>query len=165
MRSVLTNSIFQDELYSLYQQKDISYKELTVQARAAMRELVRQMENTICDSPVIEMQMLQLACELKNVSGKKVYGYLKKALKTQIDAIVDELAKVPAVAECYEVWNTLRDELKSYYKDTPRQHVPLSQQKEFKAIKNLFSIYPSTPRRDIIAKQRGVDTDEKKLPE
>ena len=120
MRSVLTNSIFQDELYLLYQQKDISYKELTAQARASMRELVRQMESTICDSPVIEMQMLQLARELKNISGKKVYGYLKKPL-----------------AECYEVWNTLRDELESYYKDTPRQHLPLSQQKEFKSIKNM----------------------------
>ena len=137
MRSVLTNSIFQDELYSLYQRKDVSYKELTSQARASMSELVRQMENIICDSPTIEMQMLQLAHELKNVSGKKVYGYLKKPLKEQVDAIVDELAKVPAVAECYEVWNNLRDELESYYKDTPRQHLPLSQQKEFKAIKNM----------------------------
>ena len=137
MRSALTNSIFQDELYSLYQQKDISYKELTAHARASMRELVRKMENTICDSPAIEMLMLQLARELKNVSGKKVYGYLKKPLKAQVDAIVDELAKVPAVAECYEVWNTLRDELESYYKDKPRQRLPLSQQKEFKAIKNM----------------------------
>ena len=137
MRSALTNSIFQDELYSLYQRKDISYKELTAQARASMRELVRQMENTICDSPIIETQMHQLARELKNVSGKKVYGYLKKPLKEQVDAIVDELAKIPAVAECYEVWNQLRDELESYYKDKPRQRLPLSQQKEFKAIKNM----------------------------
>ena len=136
-RQVSLNSIFQDELYSLYQRKDISYKELTAQARASMRELVRQMENTVCDSPVIETLMLQLAHELKTVSGKKVYGYLKKPLKEQVDAIVDELAKVPAVAECYEVWNNLRDELESYYKDKPRQRLPLSQQKEFKAIKNM----------------------------
>lgn len=137
MRSVLTNSIFQDELYSLYQQKDISYKELTEQARTSMRELARQMENTVCDSPAIETQMLQLSRELKNVSGKKVYGYLKKPLKEQVNAIVDELAKMPQVAECYKIWNRLRDELESYYKDKPRQHLPLSQQKEFKAIKNM----------------------------
>jgi len=111
MRSTLTNSIFQDDLYSLYQRKDISYRELTAQARASMRELVRQMESSLCDSPAIEMRMLQLARELKNTFGKKVYGYLKKPLKEQVDAVVDELAKLPAVAECYEVWNTLRDEL------------------------------------------------------
>ena len=137
MRSTLTNSIFQDELYSLYQRKDISYKELTAQVRASMRELVRQMENSICDSPAIETQMLRLSRGLKDVSGKKVYGYLKKPLKEQVDTIVDELAKIPAVAECYEVWNGLRDELESYYKDKPRQRLPLSQQKEFKAIKNM----------------------------
>ena len=137
MRSVLTNSIFQDELYSLYQRKDVSHKELTAQARKSLRELVHQMENTICDSPVIEMQMVQLADKLKDATGKKQYGYLKKSLKAQVDAIVDELAKVPQVAECFEEWNRLRDELESYYKDTPRQHLPLSQQKEFKSIKNM----------------------------
>ncbi len=137
MRSVLTNSIFQDELYSLYQRKDISYKDVTAQARASLRKLVSEMENAICDSPVIEMQMLQLAGKLKDVTGKKQYGYLKKSLKEQVDAIVDELGKVPQVAECYEIWNRLRDELENYYKDTPRQHLPLSQQKEFKAIKNM----------------------------
>ena len=137
MRSVLTNSIFQDELYSLYQRKDVSYKELTAQARVSLRELAQQMENTICGSPVIEMQMVQLADKLKDVTGKKVYGYLKKPLKAQVDAIVDEMAKLPQVAECFEEWNRLRDELESYYKDTPRQHLPLSQQKEFKVIKNM----------------------------
>ncbi len=137
MRSVLTNSIFQDELYSLYQRKDVSYKDLTAQARASLRELVCAMEDTVCDSPVIEMRMVQLADKLKDVKGKKVYGYLKKPLKAQVDAIVDELAKLPQVAEHFEVWNTLRDELESYYKDTPRQHLLLSQQKEFKAIKNM----------------------------
>ncbi len=137
MRSVLTNSIFQDELYALYQQKDISYKELTAQARASLRELVCAMEDTVCDSPVIEMQMVQLADKLKDVKGKKQYGYLKKPLKEKVDTIVDALAKVPQVAECFEEWNRLRDELESYHKDTPRQHLPLFQQKEFKAIKNM----------------------------
>ena len=50
---------------------------------------------------------------------------------------MDELSKIPEVAECYEQWNQLRDELERYYKDVPREHLPLSQQKEFKAIKNM----------------------------
>ena len=74
---------------------------------------------------------------LENVNGKKVYGYLPKPVKAQVDTVVDELAKVPEVAQCYEQWNQLRDELERYYKDTPREHRPLSQQKEFKAIKNM----------------------------
>ena len=36
----------------------------------------------------------------------------------------------------YAVWNDLRDTLEGYYKSKPRQHNSLSQQKEFRAIKN-----------------------------
>ena len=137
IRSKLTNDIFQDELYSLYQEKDISYKELVSATRQSMRELIAEMRDTICDSPAIGKKMLALSQSLETAKGKKVYGYLKKSTKAQVDDIVDELAQLPAVAECYAAWNKLRDELESYYKDTPRQHLPLSQQKEFRAIKNL----------------------------
>ena len=44
--------------------------------------------------------------------------------------------KLPEVAAYYSVWNGLRDTLEGYYKNRPRQHNPLSQQKEFRAIKN-----------------------------
>ena len=49
---------------------------------------------------------------------------------------MDGLEKLPEVAEYYAVWNDLRDTLEGYYKSKPRQHNPLSQQKEFCAIKN-----------------------------
>ena len=74
--------------------------------------------------------------ELRTVSGKKQYGYLKKPLKDKVDEIVDELEKLPEVAAYYSVWSGLRDTLEGYYKSTSRQHNPLSQQKEFRAIKN-----------------------------
>ena len=53
-----------------------------------------------------------------------------------VDSIVDELEKLPEVAAYYSVWNGLRDTLEGYYKNRPRQHNPLSQQKEFRTIKN-----------------------------
>ena len=137
IRSKLTNDIFQDELYSLYQEKDISYKELVSTTRQSMRDLIAEMQETVCDDPVIGEKMLALSQSLEAAKGKKIYGYLKKSTKAQVDDIVDELAKIPAVAECYAAWNKLRDELERYYKDTPRKHLPLSQQKEFRAIKNL----------------------------
>lgn len=137
IRSKLTNDIFQDELHTLYEKKDVSYKELTGAARSAMAELVRQMESSICASPVIEQKLTALAESLETVTGKKVYGYLKKPVKEQINDIVDELAKLPEVSQFYEEWNRLRDELEGYYKSTPRVHLPLSQQKEFRAIKNM----------------------------
>ena len=138
IRSRLTNDIFQDEMYTLYQEKDISYGELVASARRTMKELIKKMRSGSCGSPTIEMKMTDLAESLETVKGKKVYGYLKKQVKVQVDAIVDELAKLPEVAECYEVWNGLRDDLEGYYKDVPRQRLPLSQQKEFRTIKNLI---------------------------
>ena len=137
MRSQLSNDIFQDELLSLYQEKDLSYQEVRDAAMEAMGRLIRKMKSGLCDSPVIAGQMETLAEMLSEVKGKKVYGYLKKPVKAQVDAVVDELARLPEVAECYEQWNRLRDELERYYKDTPREHKPLSQQQEFKAIKNI----------------------------
>ena len=137
MRSQLSNEIFRDELLSLYQEKDLSYSQVRDAATEAMGRLIREMETGLCYSPVIAEQMETLAGMLEDHKGKKVYGYLKKPAKAQVDAIVDELAKVPEVAECYEQWNQLRDELERYYKDAPRERLPLSQQKEFKAIKNM----------------------------
>ena len=137
MRSQLSNEIFRDELLSLYQQKDLSYSQVRDAAVETMGRLIREMETGLCHSPVIAEQMETLSKMLEDHKGKKVYGYLKKPVKTQVDAIVDELSKIPEVAECYEQWKQLRDELERYYKDVPREHLPLSQQKEFKAIKNM----------------------------
>ena len=138
MRSQLSNDIFQDELLSLYQEKDLSYQQVRDAAMEAMGRLIREMKSGLCDSPGIAEQMEMLSEILAEVKGKKVYGYLKKPVKAQVDAIVDELARLPEVAECYDHWNRLRDELERYYKDTPREHKPLSQQQEFKAIKNMI---------------------------
>ena len=136
MQSVLTNTIYADELKELYIQKDVAYKEVTEAAREIMREIVDRMESTAEPPVSIQQKLLELAMELRTVSGKKQYAYLKKPLKDMVDSIVDELEKLPEVAAYYAVWNGLRDTLEGYYKNRPRQHNPLSQQKEFRAIKN-----------------------------
>ena len=136
MQSVLTNTIYADELKEIYIQKDVTYKEVTEAAREIMREIVDRMESTAEPPASIQQKLLELATELHTVSGKKQYGYLKKPLKDMVDSIVDELEKLPEVAAYYSVWNGLRDTLEGYYKNRPRQHNPLSQQKEFRAIKN-----------------------------
>ena len=137
MRSELSRAIFQDELFSLYREKDLSYQQVRDTAMETMGRLIREMKTGLCDSPVIAEQMDRLAQMLGDAKGRKVYGYLKKPVKAQVDAIVDELAKLPEVAACYEEWNRLRDEVERYYKDAPREHQPLSRQKEFRAIQNM----------------------------
>ena len=136
LRSAMTNSIFQAELENLYIRKDIAYKDVTEAAREVMHDLVDRMESVSEPPASIQEKLLELALELRTVSGKKQYGYLRKPLKDKVDEIVDELEKLPEVAAYYAAWNGLRDTLEGYYKSTPRQHNPLSQQKEFRAIKN-----------------------------
>ena len=136
MQSVLTNVIYADELKEVYIKKNIAYKDVTGAARETMRRIVDQLESVENPPESIQQKLLELALELRTVSGKKQYGYLKKPLKDKVDSIVDELEKLPEVAAYYAVWNDLRDTLEGYYKNRPRQHNPLSQQKEFRAIKN-----------------------------
>ena len=101
-----------------------------------MRRIVDQLESVENPPESIQQKLLELALELRMVNGKKQYGYLKKPLKDKVDSIVDELEKLHEVAAYYAVWNDLRDTLEGYYKNRPRQHNSLSQQKEFRAIKN-----------------------------
>ena len=136
LRSAMTNRIFQAELENLYIRKDAAYKDVTEAARTAMHGLVDRMESVSDPPSSIQEKLLELAMELRTVSGKKQYAYLKKPLKEMVDSIVDELEKLPEVAAYYSVWNGLRDTLEGYYKNRPRQHNPLSHQKEFRAIKN-----------------------------
>ena len=136
LQSVLTNTIYADELKEVYIQKDIAYKDVTEAARETMRNIIDRIEH-IAEPPLsIQQKLLELANELASVSGKKQYGYLKKALKELVDSIADELETIPEVAAYYAAWNGLRDTLEGYYKSKPRQHNSLSQQKEFRAIKN-----------------------------
>lgn len=137
MRSKLTNVIFKDEMTQLYVQKDIAYKELTAAARESMAQLRKSSEKQLCDCPHIEALLLKLAFGLENTSGKKQYGYLPQEMKSVVDEIITELESLPEVAKAYSDWNALRDAVESYYKDTLRTVLPLAEQKEFRAVKNI----------------------------
>lgn len=136
IKSVLMNDIFKQELLHVYEQKSTSRDELVRQARREMLELVRTMQTGLCDHPEVETLIVQLAQGLETVHGKKSYGHLPKPLKALADQIVDQMERIPAVAQCYEKWLTLQGQADSYYGGDERKRLKLSQQKEFRAIKN-----------------------------
>ena len=90
-------------------------QDLVEAAQNAMREMISRMQHQICDSPIIADNMRQLVQALETTTGKKQYGYLKKPLKQLVDTIVDALAELPEVSECYEVWNQIHEELNECY--------------------------------------------------
>ena len=136
IKSKLTNDVFRNEMLHLYEQKSESRDELVRQARRAMMELVQTMRDSMCDHPDAERLVLELAAQLGTVKGKKSYGYLPKRLKNLVDEIVDEMERLPAVSKCYDQWLLLQGKVAAYYHDKPQERIPLSQQKEFRQIKN-----------------------------
>lgn len=137
IKSDLAKRIFHQELHELYERQTQRRDELTQEAGVVMAELVQQMWEGTLDNPRIEQFMEHLAGKLKNLSGKKQYGYLRAPLKAVVDEIVDELARDERVARAYELWYELREEVLRTYREELPPRLPLSRQKEFKRIRNM----------------------------
>lgn len=137
IKSELTNDIFKMEMLHTYEQKSVSRDELVHQAREKMKTLAQEMRKGVCSSPEIEQLMVTLSSQLETDKGKKVYGYLRKDTKVTVDSIVDELERLPVVNDCYEQWWRLQCQVMDYYSEQPERKRPkLSEQKEFRQIKN-----------------------------
>ena len=136
IKSNLTNQIFRQEMLHTYEQKSQSRDELVREARRAIRKLAQEMARSICNHPEVEELMQTLSAQLETAKGKKSYGYLPKPVKKTVDEVVDKLAELPVVRACYDQWYRLQGEVESYYHDKPRERKKLSQEKEFRQIKN-----------------------------
>lgn len=136
IKSVLTNEIFQQDLLHLYEVKTVSRDELVQQTQQVMLELAQRMRDELCICPDAEKGLWELSQKMNGVQGKKVYGYLPKPMKQLVDKVVDAMEKLPVVNECYQKWWELQCQLNDYYSEQQLQRPPLSQQKEFRQIKN-----------------------------
>lgn len=137
IKSTLTNQIFRQELLHVYEQKSKSRDELVAEARKAMLELAKAMREMTCIHPEAEQMIWNLSRQLSQVGGKKTYGYLPKPMKKLVDEIVDQMARLPTVDACYQTWWELQCQVEDYYSEgKKRLRPPLSQQKEFRQIKN-----------------------------
>ena len=136
IKSQLSSQIFRQELLHTYEQKSQSRDELVREARRTIRKLTQEMARSICTEPAIEQKIAQLAEQLETVKGKKSYGYLPKSVKKTVDEVVDKLEDLPVVRACYARWCALQSEVESYYHDKTRERKKLSQEKEFRQIKN-----------------------------
>ena len=159
MRSRMTNAIFHEEMKELYIKKDAAYKESIQTAKESLLLYIRMLESSESADPVIEQKLRELSRALEQVDGKHVYAYLPKEVKAQVDEVVERLAQLPEVATCYEQWWRLKDEIAGYYGRNIPPHQPLSQQKEFRAIKN-FIIREAETIREPTPVQLSTDTEQ-----
>ena len=136
IKSTLTNDIFKQELFHTYEQKSSSRDDLVRRAREEMKALVQEMQNSLGNHPEMESLMMTLAAQLETTKGKKKYGYLPKGVKKTVDGIVDLMEQLPVISECYQTWWEFQCQIEDFYSEKKRQRPPLSQQKEFRPIKN-----------------------------
>lgn len=136
LRSSFAKDIFAQDLLCVYEKQNEYRDELKVNSREVIAEIISKINSGVYDNPKLEEMLLNLADRLSKTSGKKVYGYLKADVKTIIDSIVDELAADERIFALYDLWCEQRESVIRTYTDEIPKHVPLSQNKEFKSIKN-----------------------------
>lgn len=137
VKSVFARRIYHADRMHIYQQKDTARQELQAQTRKAMVECIAQLEHGTSDNPRLEQLTEELAERLLTIKGRKVYGYLPPRVKAIVDAIVEELAKDERVSAAYETWQTLYEQVCLDYDQRPPKRLPLSQQKEFRSVRNM----------------------------
>ena len=126
IKSTLTNQIFRQELLHVYEQKSKSRDELVAEARKAMLELAKAMQEMTCIHPEAEQMIWNLSRQLSQVGGKKTYGYLPKPMKKLVDEIVDQMARLPTVDAGHggEFAMSVEDYL--FWKETAASAAPIS---------------------------------------
>lgn len=136
IKSTLAKQIFRQDLISIYEKQTEYRDELKVNSREVIEEIISKVNSGIYDNPRLEEMLLNLADRLSKTSGKKVYGYLKADVKAIIDSIVDEIASDERISALYDLWYEQRENVIRTYTDELPERVPLSQNKEFKSVKN-----------------------------
>lgn len=138
MKSGFVKNIFGQELKEIYIEQSKRRDELKEESRKVLSELIAEMKNGSYQNNEVEKLFIDFAKRLKSSKGKKVYGYLQPGLKAMVDELVEELAKNERISQVYNLWYEMRNEVLNSYMDNLLEPLPLSQQKEFKSIKNMI---------------------------
>ena len=138
LRSSFAKSIFAQDWCNIYDRYTEARNTLRQESRERMREIIESINAGTYENKTIENLLLQLVWQLSVTTGKKQYGYLKPELKHLVDAIVEEFAKDPRIAELYNLWYKQKESGIRFYQDEMPERVPLVDNPEFRTIKNMI---------------------------
>lgn len=136
IKVAFARQIFKHDLMQIYIEQTNQRNALVQQSRDVLSDIISRLNSGSYDNPIVTDLLVKLSEQMKNYKGKKVYGYLPQAGRNIVNAVVDELEKDKDISALYDLWYEQRDAVTGTYQDTPEQRIPLSQNKEFKAIKN-----------------------------
>ena len=148
MRSEFVRDIFAQDLTSLYEDQTELRQRLKKAANELIHDILTKADERTIENESIEQKILLLSEKLKNTKGKKVYGYLSKDIKDLVDSIVDDLAKDDTISELYDLWYDLKYKILGMYSGKRPLKIPLSENKEFRSIKNSIIKEASSPNYD-----------------
>ena len=137
LRSSFAKDIFAQDLLCEYKKQTEHRDALKVQSREVLAELIAKINSGTYDNPQVENLLQTLAKRLAVTNGKKQYGYLRKDIKEIINSIVDELGKDERIAALYDLWYESKETAHKVYSESQQERLPLSQNKEFKSVKNM----------------------------
>lgn len=136
IRSSVAGEIFAQDLQSAYEKQTACRNQLRGGSRELVAGIIARIHTGGYDNPEMEQLLTEIADRLHRTSGKLVYGYLPKGTKDLIDKAVDLLAADERIAKLYNLWYEQKEGiLRTYNKKLP-QRLPLSQNQEFKSIRN-----------------------------
>lgn len=141
MRQIFGTTIFHDDLLNIYSQKDDMRKYVNETADKKIKKILENIEKNKAADPVITEMLIKLSKELKNVKGKKQYGWLDRNKKQLVNNIVAELGKDKNISELYKNWCNLKSEVAKTYTKNPPPFGSLEDEKEFTKIKNMIIKY------------------------
>lgn len=136
LRSCFAQDIFAQDLQSLYEDQTEIRQKLKERFSEMLKEILAEADGKEIDNVVIEQKLTLLSDKLKTAKGKKVYGYLSRDIKDIVDSIVDELAKDETIRELYDLWYDYKFRILGMYSSQRPIMKPLSENQEFKSIKN-----------------------------
>lgn len=136
MRRLFANDIFRNEMYHAFTLETQMRDEVRAEAKRRINELLESVKTLQNASEQMQQLYAKLIDQLRDYTGRKMYGYLPQNMKQTVDAIVAELAKDERIAELYAEWNKVNHEKLSVYYDKPKPDIPLEDNKEFRDIKN-----------------------------
>lgn len=137
LRSSFAKDIFAQDLLCEYKKQTEHRDALKVQSREVLAELIAKINGGTYDNPQVEDLLQALAKRLAVTNGKKQYGYLRKDIKEIINNIVDDLGKDERIAALYDLWYESKETALKVYSESQPERLPLSQNKEFKSVKNI----------------------------
>ena len=140
MKQEFSKEIFAEERLHIYEHKT----EVRDEIKSKINSILSGIENHESDQfskkelDALCGRLLHLSHDLEGKSARLQYGRLKKDLniRSQVDGILSDLAKAPAIQELYKLYCEDHKDLQRMYRNNPKDIEPMIKNNEFDSIKN-----------------------------